>query len=130
MIETIIRAMVVSVDGIRKSIGQFSGIREFLDETYGTITIEPYIHLQKRLSMDPRVTLGLAYLGNRNDRIPLLSDGTRRFEELMDTVQTSDYSHRDSTLEEDIKFMAECRERYIRKFYGRGVIITPTTKNF
>lgn len=130
MIERVIQIALTSAHEARKNMGIFRNVEEFLDSTYGRVLIEPNIRLHGRLSLNPECTLQLFYTGIRN-KVPIVTtNGKVRFGEVFEVARASEYSQRDSTLEEEIMFAAECRKRYINIFYKREVVILPVTANY
>ena len=126
MIDAIVHRFVLSGTSIRRLIGQYKDVKEFLSDTYGTVTIETEIRGTNPWNTDyPKCSLYLNHVATRNDKVPILTEGMRRFEELMITVSPSDYSDRNSIMKEDIMLMALQRKRYIEQFYGRNAIVLP-----
>ena len=130
MVDVVTQIILLSVNQIRKSMGQYDGLGEFLADTYGVVVISPEIRRKSFFSMNPEYGFRLDYTAIRNDKVPIVTEGLRKFDEWMDTLHASYFKSIDMTMEEHMTSIAKHRERYIRKFYGRGVVVTPITKNF
>lgn len=94
MIDVSTQRLSLSFNKIRKTTGRYKDIREFLRDTYGAVMLEPFVQQGRIWGIDNQCKLKILHKAPRNDRVTIVTEGSREYEETMDEVGFYGYSQK------------------------------------